>query len=184
MKIPSLLLATVALAPLPAVADNLLVKFDGGIGAEPLATGTGTGTTATTVTRNIVRGVQPPNTPWVIADFEAEVTVDGHIMARGKGLVFAGLNTIGTAIGTSASGGAAVINVFATLICENTAPFTERNTNLKGVPLAPNGDFTIDDVLSPPPPAPSSCATPVLLIRNAANMNWFSVGIQKFDDNH
>jgi hypothetical protein len=109
------------------------------------------------------------------------VKVDGHIKVDGQGLVFAGGNTIGTAIGTSASGGAAVINVFATLICENTHPFTDRNTNLTGVPLAENGDFTIDDVLSPPPPASSSCATPVLLIRNAGNQNWFAAGIQKFD---
>jgi hypothetical protein len=89
-------------------------------------------------------------------------------------------DTIGTALGTAASGGTAVINVFATLICENTAPFTDRNTNLKGVPLAANGDFKIDDVLSPPPPAPSACATPVLLIRNAGNQNYFAAGIQNF----
>ena len=30
-------------------------------------------------------------------------------------------------------------------------------------------------------PAPSSCATPVLLIRNAGNKNWFAAGIQKFE---
>ena len=182
MKIPSsLLLATVVLTPLSAVADDTLVTFDGAIGAVPVSNGLGTDATATTVTRDIVRGVQPPNTPWAIADFQAEVTVDGHITANGQGLVFAGGDTIGTAIGTSASGGAAVINVFATLICENTAPFTERNTNPKGVPLAANGDFKIDDVLSPPPPAPSACATPVLLIRNAGNRNFFAAGIQKFD---
>ena len=182
MKIPSsLLLATVVLTALSAVADDTLVTFDGAIGAIGVSAGLGTGATATTVTRNVVRGVQPPNTPWAIADFQAEVTVDGHITANGQGLVFAGGDTIGTAIGTSASGGAAVINVFATLICENTAPFTERNTNPKGVPLAANGDFKIDDVLSPPPPAPSACATPVLLIRNAGNRNFFAAGIQKFD---
>ena len=109
------------------------------------------------------------------------MTVDGHITVDGKGLIFARGNTIGTAVGTAASGGTAVITVFATLICENTAPFTERNTNLTGVPLADNGDFTINDALSPPPPAPSSCATPVLLIRNADNRNFFAAGIQKFD---
>jgi hypothetical protein len=177
MKIQSLLLpALVALAPLSAGAANLLVKFDGGIGAEPLS-----GVTGTTVNLNNIRGVNAPNTPWTIADLKAEVEVDGHIKVDGQGLIFAGGNTIGTAIGTSASGGAAVINVFATLICENTAPFTPRNTNLTGVPLAENGDFTINDVLSPPPPAPSSCATPVLLIRNAGNQNWFAAGIQKFE---
>jgi hypothetical protein len=38
--------------------------------------------------------------------------------------------------------------------------------------------ITIDDVLSPWPPA--SCNTPVLLIRNAANLNWLAAGILKF----
>jgi hypothetical protein len=64
MKILSLLpFATVALAPLSAAADKPLVKFDGGIGAIPVSAGVGTDATATTVTRDIVRGVQPPNTP-------------------------------------------------------------------------------------------------------------------------
>jgi hypothetical protein len=177
MKIQSLLLvASVALTPLSAVADGVLVKFDGGIGAIPVST-----VSATAVTLNIVRGVSAPNQIWTIADFKATVMVDGHIKADGRGLVFAGGNTIGTAVGTAGSGGAAVINVFATLICENAAPFFERNTTLAGVPLAENGDFTIDDVLSPPPLPPSSCATPVLLIRNSGNKNWFAAGIQKFD---
>jgi len=187
MKIPSLLLpAVVALAPLSAVAAQPLVKFDGGIGAigaSAAVAADGTGPNATTVTRNIVRGVQPPAQLWAIADLTAEVEIDGHIKVDGRGLVFAGGDTIGTANGTAGSGGTAVINVIATLICENTAPFTERNTNPKVVPLDENGDFTINDVLSPPPPAPSSCATPVLLIRNAGNKNWFAAGIQKFDDN-
>ena len=180
MKIRSLLpLALVALAPFSAVADNLLVKFDGAIGADSVSAATAGG-----VTLNIVRGVQPPAQLWAIADFKAEVKVDGHIKADGRGLVFAGGNTIGTAVGTAGSGGAAVINVFATLICENVAPFVEHSTNAKGVPLAENGDFTIDDVLSPAPPPASSCATPVLLIRNQGNQNWFAAGIQKFDDDH
>jgi hypothetical protein len=179
MKIPSLLLlATVALAPLSAGADQLLVKFDGGIGAIPVSAGVGTAATAATVIRNIVRGVQPPAQVWTIADFKAEVMVDGRIKAEGQGLVFAGGDTIGTAI---APGGAA-LKVFATLICENAAPFTERNTG--PVRLAENGDFKIDDVLSPRPPARSACATPVLLIRNQGNLSWFAAGIQQFDDNH
>jgi hypothetical protein len=155
MKIPSLLLpALVALAPLSAGADQLLVKFDGGIGAIPVSAAT-----ATTVIQNTVRGVPPPAQVWTIADFKAEVMVDGRIKADGQGLVFAGGDTIGTAI---APGGAA-LTVFATLICENAAPFMEHSTG--PVPLAENGDFKIDAALSPPPPKPSSCATPVLLIR-------------------
>jgi len=64
--------------------------------------------------------------------------------------------------------------VFATLICEAAAPFTEHNSNLAGVPLDPNGNFRIDDVLSD---APTTCDSPVLLIRNAANLRWFAAGI-------
>ena len=176
MKFSSLtLLATVGLAPVSAVADQLLVKFDGGIGAIPVSAGVGTGSTAMTVTLNNVRGVQAPGQIWRIDDFKANVMVDGRIKADGQGLVFAGGDTIGTGI---APGGVA-LKVFATLICENTAPFTERNP--AAVPLNENGDFTIDDVLSPPPPAASQCATPVLLIRNTGNKNWFAAGIQKFD---
>ena len=56
MKIPSsLLLATVVLTPLSAVADDTLVTFDGAIGAIGVSSGLGTDATATTVTRNIVR---------------------------------------------------------------------------------------------------------------------------------
>ena len=80
----------------------------------------------------------------------------------------------GNAIGTNANA-----SVFATLICEAAAPFVERNTNVAGVPLAPNGDFRIDDILSP---APSGCASPVLLIRSAGNRTWFAAGFPKLED--
>jgi len=42
------------------------------------------------------------------------------------------------------------------------------------VALAPNGDFKIDDVLTP---IPNGCASPVLLIRTAGSGNWFAAGI-------
>jgi hypothetical protein len=128
-----------------------------------------------------LRGVQAPGQPWAIADFKAEVMVDGRIRADGRGLVFAGGNTIGTALVVTPTGGTAGLKVFATLICENVPTFVQRNTNLAGVPLAANGDFKIDDMLSPPPLPRSSCATPVLLIRSTAgNLTWFAAGIQKF----
>ena len=129
------------LAPLSAVANELLVKFDGGIGAIPVSQGEGTAATATVVDRNNVRGVQAPGQPWAIADFKAEVMVDGRIRADGRGLVFAGGNTIGTALVVTPTGGTAGLKVFATLICENVPTFVQRNTNLAGVPLAANGDF-------------------------------------------
>jgi hypothetical protein len=62
----------------------------------------------------------------------------------------------------------------ATLICEAAAPFTLLNTGL--VALEANGDFRINDVLNPAPPA--ECASPVLLIRNGGGA-WFAAGIVK-----
>ena len=71
-------------------------------------------------------------------------------------------------------------SVFATLICEAAAPFILHNTNVAGVPLDPNGDFRIDDVLDPAPPP--QCDSPVLLIRvTAGTQGWFAAGIPKQD---
>src|SRR5881392_2970512 len=151
------------------LADDNLVKFKGGIGVIPISSGVGTAATATVVNRNIVRGVQPPGQIWTIADLRATVTFDGRISVRGKGLLLAGGNGIG---------GNANQSVFATLICEAAAPFTLRSTNPAGVRLQPNGDFRIDDVLTP---APAGCASPVLLIRNTGGA-WFAAGIEDLDD--
>jgi hypothetical protein len=155
------------------MADDTLVQFKGGIGVHPVSNVAGTANadgSFPNVTRNVVRGVNPAGQLWVIADFRAEVKVDGSIKIDGRGLLLAG----GNAIGTNANA-----RVFATLICEATPPFVERNTDAAGVPLEPNGDFRIDDILSP---APNGCASPVLLIRNAANRAWFAAGIQKLED--
>ncbi len=182
MRIVTLLtVVSLALVLSLARADDTLVKFDRGIGVDPVSNAQGMAATANVVTRNIVRGVQPAQL-WVIAELKAEVKDDGRITVDGRGLVFAAGDTIGTALVLTPTGGtAASLNVFATLICENVAPFVERNTN--PVPLAANGEFKIDDVLSPPPP-PASCATPVLLIRNAPSGIWFAAGIRKFDGGH
>jgi hypothetical protein len=155
----------------PAVmADDTLAKFKGGIGVIPVSSGVGTATTAEVVNRNIVRDIQPAGQIWVISKLEAEVKTNGDIKVEGEGLVLGGGNNVGRATGQ---------RVFATLICEATAPFTERNSDLAGVPLEPNGDFAIDDVLTPVPPIP--CASPVLLIRNASGKNWFAAGILEQD---
>jgi hypothetical protein len=102
----------------------------------------------------------------VIRELRGEVKEDGHIRVDGRGLLLAGGN-VGSSAGAS---------VFATLICEATSPFTERNTDLAGVALEPAGDFRIDDVLNP---VPAGCDSPVLLIRNAANQGWFAAGIPR-----
>jgi len=159
--------------PLSAAADDSLVKFKGGIGVIPVSSGVAvaptlaTALTVESVNRNIVRGVQPAGQIWVIADLRADVKTNGSITVKGKGLILGGGANAGRATGQS---------VFATLICEAVAPFTERSTDAAGVPLAPNGDFRIDDMLSP---APFDCASPMLLIRNAAGLAWFAVGIPK-----
>jgi hypothetical protein len=160
-------------APL-AVANDSLVRFKGGIGVIPVASGVavaptqGTAMTVESVNRNIVRNVQPAGQIWVIAALTADVKTDGRIKVRGRGLLLGGGNLIGFTANAS---------VFATLICEAAAPFTLRNTALAGVPLEPNGDFRIDDVLSPLPPG--DCASPVLLIRTAPSGAWFAAGIPR-----
>jgi len=168
-----LALASAVFGPLSLAADDSLVKFEGGIGVHPVSNIAGTPNadgTFPNVTRNIVRGVNPAGQIWVIADLRANVKADGSIKVDGRGLLLAGGNSVG---------GNANASVFATLICEPTTGFVERNTDLAGVPLAPNGDFRIDDVLSP---APQGCASPVLLIRNAGNRTWFAAGIPKLQD--
>jgi hypothetical protein len=152
------------LAP-SVMADDTLASFKGGIGVIPVSSGMVMAATAEVVNRNIVRGVQPAGQIWVIRKLEAKVRTNGEIEVEGRGLVLGGGNNVGRATGQF---------VFATLICEAAAPFTEHNSDLDGVQLDPNGDFRIDDVLSD---APTTCDSPVLLIRNAANLNWFAAGI-------
>jgi len=159
-----------------AMADDNLVKFEGAIGDIPVANVAGAANpdgTFADVTRNIVRLVNPAGQIWVISDFTADVKVDGHIHVDGQGLLLGGGNAIGT------NGNA---SVFATLICEPVAPFIEHSTNLAGVALAPNGNFRIDDVLVPTPPA--ECASPVLLIRVTGAGAWFAAGIPKLSDHN
>jgi hypothetical protein len=151
------------------VADDTLVRFKGGIGVIPISNILVDTTGAITVNRNIVRGINSPGQIWTINNLNAKIKTNGDIIVDGKGLVLAGGNSAGRTTGQS---------VFATLICEAATPFTEHSTNFTGVPLAPNGDFKIDDVLTP---IPTDCASPMLLIRttnvNPANRNWFAAGI-------
>jgi hypothetical protein len=153
---------------LTEAADNdTLVRFKGGIGVHPVSNVTVDGTPpVVTVSMNIVRGVIPAGQIWVIEDLDARVRTNGDIRVKGKGLILGGGNNAGRTTGQS---------VFATLICEAAAPFEQRSTNLTGVPLAANGDFEIDDVLTPLPQ--DACASPMLLIRNASGLAWFAVGI-------
>ena len=150
-----------------AAGDDSLVRFKGGIGVIPVSSAAGVANadgSSPSAIRNVVRGINPPGQIWVIADLRADISVDGRIRVSGKGLLLAGGNAIGGTAGQS---------MFATLICEAAAPFTLHNTTLTGVALEQNGDFEIDDALTP---VPTECASPVLLIRNAGGA-WFAAGI-------
>jgi hypothetical protein len=164
-----LLLAVWITTGVSAYRRDILASFDGGVGVIPVQNVAGAMNpdgTFPEVRRNVVRGVNPGGGPWRIADLRAVVDSYGRIKVRGRGLLLASGNSIGQTANQS---------VFATLICEATAPFVERSTSTGGVRLQPNGDFLIDDTLDP---APSECPSPVLLIRTtAAGGAWFAAGI-------
>jgi hypothetical protein len=149
---------------LPAAAEDSLVRFEGGIGVVPVSSVAGTQNANGTfpdVNRNDVRGTPPGGQPWVIASLSVDVKTDGRISVDGRGLLLAGGNAIGTPAGQT---------VEARLFCGNA----QFNTGL--VALAANGDFRIDDVLTPAPP--EVCDSPVLLIVNSGG-RWFAAGIPK-----
>jgi hypothetical protein len=156
----------VSLSASSVLADEPLITFSGGIGVIPVSSGAGTDLTATVVNRNIVRGVQPPGQIWRIGDLKATVKIDGHISVDGLGLLLAGGNNIGTNANQS---------VRARLFCGAAVHQSDL------VALEPNGDFRIDDILTPVSPTveavpPSPCNTPVLLILSSGG-NWFAAGI-------
>jgi len=159
-----LAVSSIVLLQLPAMAEDSLVRFEGGIGVVPVSSVAGaqnTNGTFSAVNRNDVRGVAPGGQPWVISSLSVEVKTDGRISVDGRGLLLAGGNGIGTPAGQ---------RVQARLFC-GTAAF---NSGL--VAIDPNGNFQIDDVLTPA--VPSTCATPILLIVNEGG-RWFAAGIQK-----
>ena len=150
----SAVLACAALLPAVAQAADPLVRFEGGIGVQPVRAGGAV---------NDVNTVPPGGRPWVISRLTAEVATDGRIRVDGRGLLLAGGAAIGTPGGQS---------VRARLFCDNVAVGDSSPL----VPLQPNGDFRIDAVLDGP--MPSLCKTPVLLVINAGGA-WFAAGIPK-----
>ena len=170
-KAAVILCALVMVGHVSAQANNFIARFEGGIGVIPVSNGAGpmnADGTFPNVKLNVVRGVNPGAGPWRIADLRADISSDGRIKVRGRGLLLASSNSIGQNANQS---------VFATLICEAAAPFVEHNTTFS-VPLEPDGDFRIDDTLNP---VPSDCPSPVLLIRNTGGV-WFAAGIPKLGD--
>jgi len=148
-----------------AMADDTFLKFKGGIGVMPVSS------VGPPPVANVVRTIPPPGEPWVIRALSAEVKADGRIHVEGRGLLLAGGDAIGMNGGQS---------VFATLICGPlpNGPFTFHSTPVAdAVALAADGDFRIDDILSPAPS--NGCDNPVLLIRSATigSHPWFAAGI-------
>ena len=150
MSIAALFLGAMAQS---ALAQNL-VAFNGGIGDIT----TGSADTS-------VFGVEAAGQIWVIRDLQAEVKVDGRIQVDGRGLLLGAGNAIG---------GNANASVFATLFCGNDGD-VQHSTSAAGVPLQVDGDFRIQDSLSPAPP--DTCTSPVLLIRVTGSGSWFAAGI-------
>ncbi len=163
-----LLMAIVSLCAFGYERRDLLARFDGGIGVDPVSNVVVNGTT-TTVSPNTVRGIAPAGQIWRIADLDAVVTTDGRLRVHGRGLLLGGGNGIGT------NGNQ---KVFATLFCGPAAGANASSTDPAGVALEADGDFSIDNVLSPLPP--TTCATPVLLIRTTGGTQpWFAAGIPR-----
>jgi hypothetical protein len=139
-----------------SVQAQNLVRFSGGIGD------ISTGSTNTTV-----RGVAAAGQIWVIRDLAADVRQNGSIRLDGRGLLLGA----GDAVGSNGNA-----SVFATLFCANDGN-VQHSSNPAGIPLEVNGDFRIDDTLSPAPPNP--CTSPVLLIRVTGAGSWFAAGIPR-----
>ena len=154
--------------------SKTLVRFEGAIGADPL-----TGAGGVDVV-NVVRGIQPGGRAWVMRALHAAVGKNGHIFARGSGLLLASGDVIGT-VGP-------VTQVLATLACGPAA--TPLLFHSAPAALDASGNFRIDSALSQdgvnPAVLPPTCDNPVLLIRaagaNGAPGPWFAAGIPDIDD--
>jgi hypothetical protein len=157
------------LAPLLAllVTSSAMAQqvFSGGIGVIPVIGSSGTPAANAIAPLFGPSGIQPPGDPWTISSLTAMVNANGQIQVTGRGLLLAGGDGIGT------NGGQ---KVFVSLVCGTTVSSTPP---AHAVALAANGDFTIDDFLSPVPSM--SCANPRLLIRSATLPGgpWFAAGI-------
>ncbi len=158
------LFSTFALADNGKDNNNALVRFEGGVGSQPFASGAGG-----VPIPNDVKGIPPGGRPWPIAALRASVGVDGSISARGKGMILGGGANVGRP--------AIPRQVAATLFCGDVA------LNSAPTDLDAAGNFTISGTLSAVPPNP--CVAPILLIRNyaaGAPGPWFAAGIPKVNE--
>jgi hypothetical protein len=162
--------------------DNLLFRFDGGIGVQPFRSQAGA------PVLNVVAGVNPAGAPWGMTSFTAVVKKTGEIRGRGTGVVLLGADGIGTRAGPR--------QVVLSLFCRNApAPGAAAGTlqttpfNSEPVDLDEHGDFDVRGKLTDANGAtpPLDCGDtvdnrPVLLIRTmagnpAAPGAWFAAGL-------
>jgi len=174
-RFAALVLLAVALLALSAglqahTGSKVLVRFDGGIGTDPLTASNGVDVL------NVVRGVNPAGRAWVIDKLRVSIGKDGSISARGAGLLLASGDVIGTRAG--------IAQVVATLAC---GPANSTTTLFHSAPAAFDtaGNFHINGTLSQDgvntAVLPTNCDNPALLIRavgaNGAPGAWLAAGI-------
>ena len=111
-----------------------------------------------------IRGVAAGAAPWVVKNGKAQLSPDGRLRVRVKGLVIGeGALANGNPVPPNLIGTVATVTmVHAALTCGGPGggtPFTITSTD--AVPISANGDFEIDEEVS----IPSVCAQPIILIR-------------------
>ena len=187
-RILAVALCTSLFASFAVAADDIL-RFDGAVGSAPVGrinnNGTPTDPTDDFPEVNTIHGVTPGGAPWTIANFRADIRPNGHVSARGEGLLLSGGNNFGTRGGPR--------QVLVSLFCraDPVAPATAGAAigpfHSEFVDLDPNGDFrirgTLADANGAAPPVPCGNTIdnrPTLLIRTVAGGapgSWFAAGI-------
>jgi len=115
---------------------------------------------------NPVAGIAAGGVPWSAAAGSAVVDLtNGDIAFSVTGLVLVGGNSAGTP--------GAVTTVKGTLVC-SPGTATQTVIDTATVPLTPEGNASFKGTLATAPP--SSCDTPLFLIRAAAANVWIATG--------
>jgi hypothetical protein len=168
--------------------DNILFRFDGGIGVQPFRSQAGA------PVLNTVAGVPPGGAPWGITSFTAVIKKTGEIRGRGTGVVLLGADGIGTRAGPR--------QVIISLFCRSVpvppavaGTVLQNAFNSQPVDLNEDGDFVVRGQLADATGAapPLTCGDdidnrPVLLVRSVTAANpttgapatpgaWFAAGV-------
>ena len=83
-----------------AQTSDFIARFDGGIGVIPASNGVGPvnpdGTFPNVQAEHRERSQSPGGGPWRISELRADIDTLGHIKVKGRGLLLASGNSIGT----------------------------------------------------------------------------------------